>query len=141
MMIPNKHMAEDKLAVEEVIQLLQIDTLTKLETCLKNSCDDISDNVLEIIQREYRRRKLIANRISKVPLFSEEQCRMLIMKNLKSLRYNKGITQSELAHSIGVSGRLYGHYETGYRIPPINVLVRLSEFYGVSIDYIVKQNE
>ncbi|MEE1198240.1 MAG: helix-turn-helix transcriptional regulator [Acutalibacteraceae bacterium] len=60
------------------------------------------------------------------------------MKNrLKELRKNKGCTQIFLQMQTGIEQALLSKFENGERVPPTESLVRLAEFYNVSIDYIL----
>lgn len=56
---------------------------------------------------------------------------------LKEIRYNRGFTQKQIADQIGCSPGAYSKYETGDREPSIDILNRLADFYGVSVDYLV----
>lgn len=47
----------------------------------------------------------------------------------------------KIAKKIGVTEREYGHYETGYRKPKIETLIKLADFYNVSIDYLVGRSD
>lgn len=61
-----------------------------------------------------------------------------IMKNrLKELRKNKGYTQIALQMQTGIEQALLSKFENEERIPPTETLVRLADFYNVSIDYIL----
>ena len=57
--------------------------------------------------------------------------------NLKRLRTSKGYTQITLQMKTGIEQSLLSKYETGERIPPTETLIRLADFYDVSIDYIL----
>ena len=57
--------------------------------------------------------------------------------NLKFLRKSRGYTQIAVQVKTGVEQALLSKYETGERVPPTETLLRLAEFYGVSIDYIL----
>ena len=57
--------------------------------------------------------------------------------NLKLLRKNKGYTQIALQMKTGIEQSLLSKFESGERTPPTETLVRLAEFYDVSIDYIL----
>lgn len=60
------------------------------------------------------------------------------MKNrLKELRKSRGYTQLSLQMQTGIEQALLSKFETGERIPPTETLIRLAEFYDVSIDYIL----
>lgn len=63
-----------------------------------------------------------------LPIFSQR---------LKELRMEKAVGQVALAESIGVSKAVVSMWETGKREPSMTSLIALSNFYGVSIDYIV----
>jgi len=60
------------------------------------------------------------------------------MKNrLKELRRSRGYTQISLQMRTGIEQALLSKFETGERVPPTETLVRLADFYNVSIDYIL----
>ena len=61
-----------------------------------------------------------------------------IMQNrLKDLHKSRGHTQISLQMQTGIEQALLSKFENGERIPPTETLVRLAEFYNVSIDYIL----
>lgn len=57
--------------------------------------------------------------------------------NLRLLRKSKGYTQIAVQMKTGIEQALLSKYETGERIPPTETLLRLAEFYNVSMDYIL----
>lgn len=63
------------------------------------------------------------------------------MNNLRSLRIAKGISMKELGEVIGVSESAVSLYETGKRSPDIPTLIRLANFYGTTVGYIIGQEE
>lgn len=56
---------------------------------------------------------------------------------LKLLRKNKGYTQLAVQMKTGIEQALISKYENEERIPPTETLIRLADFYDVSIDYIL----
>ena len=65
-----------------------------------------------------------------------------VMKNrLKELRKIRGYTQVSLQMQTGIEQALLSKFENGERVPPTETLVRLAEFYNVSIDYILCRTE
>ena len=61
-----------------------------------------------------------------------------VMQNrLKELRKSRGYTQISLQMQTGIEQALLSKFENGERIPPTETLLRLAEFYNVSIDYIL----
>lgn len=60
-----------------------------------------------------------------------------MVNNLRSLRTKKGISMKALGEQLGVSESTVSLYETGKRSPDITMLVRLADFYGTSVDYLI----
>lgn len=61
----------------------------------------------------------------------------VLSKQIESLRRRKGLSQTELAQRLHISPSAIGMYEQGRREPSIEILVALSEEFGVSIDYLI----
>lgn len=57
--------------------------------------------------------------------------------NLKLLRKNKGYTQIAVQMKTGIEQALLSKFENGERVPPTETLIKLADFYEVSIDYIL----
>ncbi len=57
--------------------------------------------------------------------------------NLKLLRKSKGYTQIAVQMKTGIEQALLSKFENGERIPPTETLIKLADFYNVSIDYIL----
>lgn len=56
---------------------------------------------------------------------------------LKQLRKSRGYTQISLQMQTGIEQALLSKFENGERVPPTESLMKLAEFYNVSIDYIL----
>ena len=61
--------------------------------------------------------------------------------NLKDLRTKRSHTQQQVADAIGCSVMVYSRYERETRQPSIDVLIRLSDLFGVTIDYLVGKEQ
>ena len=61
--------------------------------------------------------------------------------NIKDIRTRKGLTQAEVASALGVSSVVYSRYENGKREPSIDILLKLSKLYGVSVDCLIGNDE
>jgi transcriptional regulator with XRE-family HTH domain len=61
----------------------------------------------------------------------------MLIKQIESLRIKQGWSQAELARRLHLSPSTVGMYEQGRREPPIDILVAMSEEFGVTIDYLV----
>lgn len=64
------------------------------------------------------------------------------MKNrVKDLREDYDLTQQQVAEAIGITQRKYSYIETGIQPLTADVLVKLANFYHVSIDYLLAQTD
>ena len=61
-------------------------------------------------------------------------------EKLRKLREARKLTQAQVADRVGVSKSRISAYETASKAPSIEVLIRLSRLYGVSVDYLVCVN-
>lgn len=57
---------------------------------------------------------------------------------IKDLREDRDLTQTQVAQAIGITQRKYSYIETGTQQLTDELLVKLSRYYGVSTDYILK---
>lgn len=67
------------------------------------------------------------------------------MKELRSiirdLREDRDLKQKTIADYLGVSQQSYSNYENGHREIPIWALIKLAQYYEVSIDYLLGAEE
>ena len=61
------------------------------------------------------------------------------MNRLKQLRNNLNATQANVASYLGVDRTTYTGYETGKREPDNATLIKLAEYFGVSVDYLLER--
>lgn len=60
---------------------------------------------------------------------------------IRDLREDRDLTQTQVAKILGMSQTGYSKYETGENDIPTQILIKLSKFYGVSIDYLLSQTD
>ena len=65
---------------------------------------------------------------------------MQIGNKLKELRISEGLTQQELSVRLGISRVNYTRYETYKVRPDYETLIKLADFYNVSLDEIFDRN-
>lgn len=63
---------------------------------------------------------------------------MNIAGRIQSLRKNKGISQEELADKVGVSRQAVSKWESEQSVPDLERVIIMSEYFGVTTDYILK---
>ena len=58
-------------------------------------------------------------------------------EKLRQLRFEKGLTQYEMAKAIGVAKSTISQYETGNREPDFKTLENIADFFNVNVDYLL----
>lgn len=61
----------------------------------------------------------------------------MIFQRIRDLREDSDLTQEQVAEILGVKQTTYSKYELGKILVPIDILIRLADFYQVSLDYLV----
>ena len=64
-----------------------------------------------------------------------------LSENLFALRKKKHLTQEGVAEGTGIVLRSYRRYESGEREPVASTLIKLADFYDVTIDYLVGRTD
>ena len=59
------------------------------------------------------------------------------MKGLKEIRTKKGLSQQKVALDLNVSRESLSYYENGKRQPSLELLVDMSRYFNVSINYLI----
>ena len=65
----------------------------------------------------------------------------MTFKNLKSIREDRDIKQKQVAEILNVSQNTYSQYETGVISLTADVLIKLADYYNVSIDYLLDRTD
>ena len=65
----------------------------------------------------------------------------MILKRLRDLREDHDLTQTEFAKIISVSQRVYSNYECGQVEPSLETLIKICDYYNISIDYLIGRTD
>ena len=66
---------------------------------------------------------------------------ILVFKNLRAIREDNDLRQSDIAKVLNVSQNTYSQYETGVIALTAEVLITLADYYGISIDYLLDRTD
>lgn len=58
-------------------------------------------------------------------------------QRIRDLREDRDLRQRQIAELLNCSQQVYSNYELGQRDIPTDILIRLSTFYNVSVDYLL----
>lgn len=62
-------------------------------------------------------------------------------QSIQDLRTDADMSQKQLSEILHISQRSYSHYETGSRNIPVEMLIRLANYYDISVDYLVGRTD
>lgn len=62
-------------------------------------------------------------------------------QRIRNLREDNDLNQTQVAQVLHCSQRTYSYYESGGHDIPTEVLIRLADFYDVSIDYLLGRTD
>ena len=62
-------------------------------------------------------------------------------QRIQDLRIDHDITIKELSSILGMHRDVYSRYERGVRDFPVDVLIKLADYYNCSIDYLVGRSD
>ena len=62
-------------------------------------------------------------------------------QRIQGLRTDADMSQKQLSEILHISQRSYSHYETGSRNIPVEMLIRLANYYDISVDYLVGRTD
>ena len=62
-------------------------------------------------------------------------------QRIQDLRTDADLSQRELSEILHISQRSFSHYETGSRNIPVEMLIRLANYYEISLDYLVGRTD
>ncbi len=65
----------------------------------------------------------------------------MVFENIRNLREDNDKIQTELAAYLNVKQTTYSKYELGKINIPVEVLIKLADYYDVSIDYLVGRSK
>ena len=65
----------------------------------------------------------------------------IFSERLRQLRNERNVSQVALAKEVGVSSRVYQDYESGKREAQMTTLIRMADFFGVSLDYLTGRTD
>lgn len=65
----------------------------------------------------------------------------MYLRRLRDLREDNDLTQERTAELLGIRQTVYSRYERGFQNIPLEHLMTLADFYGVSTDYILGRTD
>ncbi len=65
----------------------------------------------------------------------------MVFKNLRAIREDNDLKQSDIAKMLNVSQNTYSQYETGVIALTADVLIKLADYYNVSVDYLLDRTD
>lgn len=64
----------------------------------------------------------------------------VLYQRIRDLREDKNLTQKQMGEILSCSQRVYSNYERGELDIPTDILIKLADFHGVSVDYLLNRS-
>lgn len=61
-----------------------------------------------------------------------------LISRIRELRTDAGYTQIEVSSKLNIQRQTYCNYESGLRMPPLEIIVALADLYGVTVDSLIR---
>lgn len=65
----------------------------------------------------------------------------MLYQRIRELREDHDLTQVQMGKILSCSQRVYSNYERGESDIPTEILIKLADFYEVSVDYLLNRTE
>ncbi len=65
----------------------------------------------------------------------------MLYRRIRDLREDRDLTQKQMGEVLACSQRVYSNYERGELDIPTEILIKLADFHGVSVDYILNRTD
>ena len=65
----------------------------------------------------------------------------MVYTKIKALRQENKLSQQQISEILEIQYQVYQRYENGTREIPLHLLIKLADFYGVTLDYIAGRSE
>ena len=62
---------------------------------------------------------------------------ILKYERIRNLRIDRGLTQQQIASYLNVKQNTYSQYEIGTLHYPLDIVIKLAEYYNTSVDYLI----
>lgn len=69
--------------------------------------------------------------------YTIDEVMSVVYQRIRDLREDQDLTQKQMADILHCSQQVYSNYELGQRDIPTELLIKLSRYHGVSVDYIL----
>ena len=65
----------------------------------------------------------------------------MYFRRLRDMREDADLKQAQIAEYLGIQQTVYSRYERGYQTIPLEHLIKLADYYRVSLDYLVGRTD
>ena len=79
---------------------------------------------------------LVLTLLTKCDIIKKKWVTYMFSDKLKKLRMESGMTQVQFASEFGISSGTIAMWETGKRMPDLNMVAKIADYFGVTVDYL-----
>ncbi len=65
----------------------------------------------------------------------------MLFPRIRDMREDSDLTQAQVAEYLGIAQTVYSRYERGFQTIPLPLLIKLADYYNVSLDYLTGRTQ
>ena len=65
----------------------------------------------------------------------------MYFQRLRDMREDADLTQADIAEYLGIHQTVYSRYERGFQTIPLELIIKLADYYHVSLDYLTGRTD
>ena len=65
----------------------------------------------------------------------------MYFQRLRDMREDSDMSQAQIAAILGIQQTVYSRYERGFQTIPLELLLKLADYYGVSLDFLTGRTQ
>ena len=127
--------------IRAVIEAIQADKEIDKILVKRELQGDLSRELFEVLKGFGDRRFSLFVTFGPCRLYRRKRGEPMKFQRIQDLRTDADLSQKQISDILHISQRSYSHYETGSRNIPIEMLIRLANYYETSIDYLVGRTD
>lgn len=109
-----------------------------------DDCEAFENGTKKIPQaylRDFARAFMLPAKIKHLGIIEEQETKKILAARLKDLRIQEELPQFMVALDLGIARSTYACYETAKNEPDIHTLIKIADYFDVSLDYLVGRTD
>lgn len=119
------------------LTIKQVHLATDWESTDCQAFEDGTQPIPQAYLQDFARAFKLPAKLKHLGIIQEQETRKILAARLKELRVKENIPQIIVACELDIARSTYACYETGKNEPDLHTLIKIADYYNVSLDYLV----